>query len=319
MCLSPSLDDRWPQAAISLPFAEYTVCGKTLSVLVKDEKIQTLRLVFYSDDSNVQFSVNDTILCGQAEQTFGRRSITLTLSVRTGSTIQITPLFDCGAAENPPCEFPTGVPSKQMPPILTPIDQGISIDISKNINSDHMTALSAWRRDSAYYIPWTALSSVPGYLLTPAGKFASAPTAKDNRIPLCVIDRGFSHELSGAPLPTEFPSNQTFIVNDRIRRLDLFYVTEAASRLTGSTVGKLILNYDHFQQILPLTVGKNISSLFHHFAKEAIAVKLHASEATDSASVLQISCDSQHLLQSFTIAIDLFDAEFALIGANKIL
>lgn len=319
LCLSPSLDDRWPQAAISLPFAEYTVCGKTLSVLVKDEKIQTLRLVFYSDDSNVQFSVNDTILCGQAEQTFGRRSITLTLSVRTGSTIQITPLFDCGAAENPPCEFPTGVPSKQMPPILTPIDQGISIDISQNINSDHMTALSAWRRDSAYYIPWTALSSVPGYLLTPAGKFASAPTAKDNRIPLCVIDRGFSHELSGAPLPTEFPSNQTFIVNDRIRRLDLFYVTEAASRLTGSTVGKLILNYDHFQQILPLTVGKNISSLFHHFAKEAIAVKLHTSEATDSASVLQISCDSQHLLQSFTIAIDLFDAEFALIGANKIL
>ena len=99
----------------------------------------------------------------------------------------------------------------------------------------------------------------------------------------------------------------------------MFYVTEAASRLTGSTVGKLILNYDHFQQILPLTVGKNISSLFHHFAKEAIAVKLHASEATDSASVLQISCDSQHLLQSFTIAIDLFDAEFALIGANKIL
>lgn len=315
LCLAPSLDDRWPQASISLPFAEYTVCEKTFSVQVKKEKIQTLRFSFYSDSDDARFCVNGNTVSGQVEPKFGRYEITLTLPIRAGKTIQIAPLFDCSASAAPVCAFS----AESAPAILMPVDSGIPIDISEKINSNHMTALSAWRRDPDYHIPCTALSSVPGYLLTPAGKFAFTPDPQSNRIPLCVIGPGFSHEFSGAPIPSGFPCSQTFPVHDHIRRLDLFYATEAASRLTGSVVGKLILNYENFQQQLPLTVGKNISSLFAHFAKEAIAVKLHDSEVTDSASVLQIPCDPERFLQSFTITIDLYDAQFALIGANKIL
>lgn len=316
LCLAPSLDDQWPQAAISLPFAEYTVCGKTFSVHVKAEKIQALRLSFYSDGSDARFSVNGNSICGQAEPRFGRFLITLTLPADTGDTLQITPLFDFSTPPVPACGFAA---DKQTPPVPADAGTGVPIDLSEKFNSDHMTAVSAWRRDPAYAIPRTALASIPGYLLTPAGKFASFPAGEEKYVPLCVISPGFSHELSGAPIPSGFPSSQTFAVNDRLRRLDLFYATEATSRLTGSAVGKLILNYDTFWQVIPLTVGENISSLFHHFAEKVIPVKLHTSEATDSASVLQIPCDPQHLLQSFTIDIELFDAEFALIGANKIL
>lgn len=319
LCLSPALSDEWENAEIDLPYASYRFTDHTFHVTAKSPTIKTLKLSFFSDENNPQFQIGEQILTGTAIPKFGRFLITLTLPLSASEELAVTPLFDWSQQAMDDSDIPVGISPAKTKTHIYNVSNAIPIDINTHRNSEYMMAASAWRRARNFSIPLSGLTMEKGSLLTPAGKFALSLRPEQKRLSFCVIGHGFSHTHSGALVPSGFASSQTFAVADCISRLDLLYASEVESRLTGDTVGKLTLHYTDKDETIPLVVGKNISTLFGHFAEETVRIEVTQGESPDFASILQIPCDSKRLLLSFTVSIDRYDTEFALIAANKIL
>ncbi|MBQ8752020.1 MAG: hypothetical protein IJZ13_02835, partial [Clostridia bacterium] len=105
----------------------------------------------------------------------------------------------------------------------------------------------------------------------------------------CLLCGGMSDFATCELVPGNYRPTATFSVGRKVRTLELLYAADMEARLTGSTVGRLILRYaDGSEQILPLTVGKELGSIFHNFAKDTDKVPLVGEEIdhNDSASVL---------------------------------
>lgn len=135
----------------------------------------------------------------------------------------------------------------------------------------------------------------------------------------CLLCGGLSDPATCELRPGEYRSTVTLPVGRCVRTLDLLYVSEVESRLTGSVVGCLTLHYtDGTTQALPLEAGKQIGAMFHNFAAETDKLGLaHLPFCDlDTASILSVGCDVNRKLESFTLTLDTRDASLALMAAT---
>ncbi|MCP4165251.1 MAG: hypothetical protein GY759_05070 [Chloroflexi bacterium] len=184
------------------------------------------------------------------------------------------------------------------------------LDLSAFYNSSQFWVTSKWRREMKT-IDLSSLRDDNGALATPAGRFLAAVEGAT----MAVVEYGRSHPHTRR---TEFfgmPSTLKIPVGCSVSMLSLLYANEVESRLTGSKVGTLKLIYAESEDVeIELQVGKQLDTLYGHWAKETIPVEIGVKK--DFLNAWHIPCDSKAVLQAFEINLYAADVQIGLIGAN---
>jgi len=104
-------------------------------------------------------------------------------------------------------------------------------------------------------------------------------------------------------------------------------ISECEARVTGATVGEIVLNYHGgCKSITPLVVGKNIGNILKYCGEETRRVKAGKivfdppipgySVEDVYAHILEIPCDASVTLASIGIDIMAADVQLGLLGVN---
>lgn len=192
-----------------------------------------------------------------------------------------------------------------------------TIDLHQYFNSKVINGMSRWRCDVPMIYPVEKISQ--HMLETPYGRF-DFPTDSGNYMVL--LDKGYSDCAYGQPKKSDGIHKIRIPIEEKAYSIALFYASEVESRHTFSEVGKITLYYQQKREEIPLIVGKNIDSLFSHFASDTLEVKEPAEVWTgnswdvDSMNLYRIACDPYQELQSLEIEIDRYDVAFGLMAMN---
>jgi hypothetical protein len=95
---------------------------------------------------------------------------------------------------------------------------------------------------------------------------------------------------------------------------------KSSSRHTGCKVGSIQIIYEGGKKVIvPLIVGKNVDTLFSHFAVDTFPVSVSVGEwQDDNANVLRLPCEASLVLDSLSFTIDAADVQMGLMGVNII-
>jgi hypothetical protein len=185
-----------------------------------------------------------------------------------------------------------------------------TINLDSLYNSDTITYCSAWRNNKLH-INMDAYYS-GGFIKTGDCIF-NLPSSEKNII---LLSRGYSHSYTGKTCPSLMPGSIEIPINQITSMVCLLYATEVESRHTGCRVGAIDLCYDNGNVCsIPLIVGKNIDTLFSHFAEETIPVKIND---YDSIHVLKLKCSPLDVIEKLMIRLDVPDVQFGLLGVTLV-
>jgi hypothetical protein len=185
------------------------------------------------------------------------------------------------------------------------------VDISKYINTDTLYAFTEWRNSNVLFDAdyFSSIYEASRKVFEDFG--VTGP-----RLNMAMITYGLSDSYTRETVKTRFPASLTIPVNKSGQQLSLLFINEMETRLTGATVGLLILTYtDGSSTNIPLTVGKNVDALSRFFATELQPLRM---KETDYAKIYNLPINRNKILKSFTIKINAADFEFGLIGAKII-
>lgn len=307
--IAPSFPAGWTGAEIALPYAGYSYRlndgiltldiqngGGCESVLV------TLRHCGCSTPEVAGGRLADMSVCGNGETAIriGAAAGHVRLSLRT--------------AGYPPEEAYTLGHDRSVAPEPFTAAASSFIDVPDNAGSAHVC--SAWRTGDDFVIRLRA-DGFDGDLYRAGGCLFRTSRADGNTVHVCRISGGVSDTETGEITQPPYPSEVCMKVGAAAAAVALFYVPELASRLTGDTVGRIILAYaDGGEAIVPLADGVNMSSVYKNSAEGTIRVALGNGTGEDKACVLALPCDRGRILDRITISLDTADAELALIAAS---
>lgn len=192
----------------------------------------------------------------------------------------------------------------------------VHLDLSPFYNSETLWVTSKWRREEKVLDLSGLRETEPGHpalarLRTAAGVFLAPAQGPC----LALVELGRSEPFLRHTESFGFPASLTIPVGQPATMLSLFYASEVESRLTGSRVGALRLHYadGHIDEIA-LEVGKQVDTLYSHWATETIPVEI--GHKGDSAHVLDVPCQPNSVLAAFEISLFAADVAIGLIGAN---
>ncbi len=195
----------------------------------------------------------------------------------------------------------------------------VHLDLSPFYNAERLWVTSKWRREEKALDLSRLREPAQGHpavtrLRTAAGFFL-APMQGPY---LALIELGRSEPFLRHTESFGFPASLTIPVNLPAMMLSLLYASEVESRLTGSSVGALRLLYaDGRIDEIALAVGKQLDTLYSHWATETIPVEI--GHKGDSIHVLNVPCDPHCVLAVFEISLFAADVAIGLIGANILL
>jgi hypothetical protein len=185
-------------------------------------------------------------------------------------------------------------------------------DLARFYNSTTLWVTSKWRREEKM-LDLSRLRNERGELVTDGGTFL-VPTEGSY---MAVIEYGRSHPHTRQTESFGVPSSISIPVGQRAQMLTLLYASEVESRLTGSEVGWLRLKYaDGKVYEIPLEVGKQIDTLYSHFASETMPLEI--GKKGDSIHVLRLPCDPLLELEVLEIGLFAADVSIGLMGINVI-
>ena len=200
--------------------------------------------------------------------------------------------------------------SKKVKKHVNPVGPGLNIDISRLLNAEYATASNCWRGYADYpvFISKDNVLSVREcvYKLNVNTSGAAG---------LCVLEKGRSREELGYIEPSKFPSSVVIGIGKKISALSLLYSSETDARLTGETIGEIVLEYDDKNQSIPLTSGINFGSIYKNYAQDCVLVPL-LTNSDDSVNHYCLACDNKFILHRVRIAISKEDVQMALIAVN---
>lgn len=192
-----------------------------------------------------------------------------------------------------------------------------TLDLSNYFNSSTIWATSRWRMGVDTSFDMKVITDEIGSLNTKAGTF-SLPIKGPYMV---LLEWGRSDSYNGKITRSDKPNDITIPIGEKASILSLLYVTEVESRHTGCEVGFIELLYQNGTiSDIPLVVGKNIDSLFSHFAEDTISIQLYRDEwQDDKANILRIRCNPLEELKEIKIQINAADVQFGLMGATLVL
>jgi hypothetical protein len=128
--------------------------------------------------------------------------------------------------------------------------------------------------------------------------------------PVALVSMGVSDGRTWNIKPGPVCPGITIPVGRAATMLGLYYVTECECRHTDTIVGSLRLRYETGEdEILPLVVGRQLGWMDRPYAtSEATAVQ--------KGWLWRTTCDPSRKLKSFTIHMDVPDAQIGLIAAS---
>jgi hypothetical protein len=177
-------------------------------------------------------------------------------------------------------------------------------------NSDTITYSYAWRNQKLH-INMDAYCS--GGSIKTGECIFNLPSSEKNMI---LLERGFSHSYTRKTCPSLIPGSIEIPVNRKTSMVCLLYATEVESRHTGCRVGKIDICYDNGNICtIPLIVGKNIDTLFSHFAEDTIPVKINE---YDFIHVLKLKSSPLNAIEKLMIILDVPDVQFGLLGVTLV-
>ena len=202
------------------------------------------------------------------------------------------------------------------------------LDIKEYCNSDKIHAVSAWRNehlpiDLSGYEKDDGMIEIEGMRF----KVDKVEVSANNFARMILLDNSSSHPYTGETILSECAHNTRIVVGKKIRGLALLYASECQCRQTGVDAGGISLNYESGSAgQIPLNVGKNIDSLFSHFAEDTIPVNIPSSmqnhpghPGTDYINLLVIHCDPERSLNNLNLSIDLPDVQMGIIAISLLL
>jgi hypothetical protein len=197
-----------------------------------------------------------------------------------------------------------------VPPATVPPATGAlrHLDLTGLFNAGQITATSRWAgREPRTFEELRAT----GVVETGLGPFRVATGESC----LAFAEYGACDGHTGQILRSAHPAAITVPVGARAEALNLLYVTELASRLTGSPAGRLELRYaTGAATIIPLIVGVHFDTLFSHFATATVPVPTGVDWG--NANAWRVPCDPARDLLSAVIHIDAADVQFGLLAAS---
>jgi hypothetical protein len=144
------------------------------------------------------------------------------------------------------------------------------------------------------------------------------PQTGDN---LVLVEYGNSHPSTCRTEHSAFPSRVVIPVGLAGQALILLYASEVESRHTGAQVGTLRLVYaSRAAQEIPLVCGKNLDSLFRHWAADTLPIPITGEGflEQDTLNLYQLRCDPGDVLKNLVIELDAPDVQLGLLAASII-
>ncbi|MHB1484717.1 MAG: glucosidase family protein [Saccharofermentanales bacterium] len=195
-----------------------------------------------------------------------------------------------------------------------------NMDLTPYFNSNVIYAMTRWRADvpMIYYV-----DRLPeGKVETAYGTFRLNNKGGDY---MCLLRKGSTNRVTGQPIDFDGITKTSISIDKKLYNIALFFAGEVESRQTFGDIGSIKLVYEDGDITeIPVIVGKNMGTLYSHFATDTIEVKEPGevwkgnSWDIDSMNVYRIPCDPSRRLKELSIQMDLYDVNFGLMGMNTI-
>jgi hypothetical protein len=220
-------------------------------------------------------------------------------------------------------ELPISVGNSSSYLLLEQLDKRCfkSLDMRDYYNSDTIMAVSGWRHEEQS-IHLSDYERNHGDVEIAGVSFQMEQGAKGVRMVL--LEHSETHPYTGLTIKSNRPHHACIQLGAKVGAIALLYASECQSRQTGIDVGEMKLNYaDGKVEKVTLNVGKNIDTLFSHFAKDTLPIAIKSSiqehpihPGTDYLNLLVIPGDSEKVMVSMELTITLPDVQFGLIGMS---
>lgn len=202
-----------------------------------------------------------------------------------------------------------------------------TLDIKSYCNSEIIRAISAWRNEDLYinlskYEKFNGVVEIEGIPFDVVKREESG----DKSVKMVLLEHSKSHPYTGTTIISDNPHSIKISLEKKVNALALLYASECQSRQTGVDVGEIRLNYENGTAgKITLNVGKNMDTLFSHFADDTIPVGISSSmqdhpghPGTDYINLLVVPCDAERILSSVEFVIELPDVQLGLIGISLV-
>ena len=335
---SPAFPVEWDHADLSLPYAGISFKksrdGKAVKAVynISSEPARRLEFSVLLDCENLP-----DIHCSDSEgemsisEKFGKKKVRFITSLSSGSfEIVIKYIPSSNPSERTYKKHSKKVACAKSMELLQIIDKKtyVPLDITDCCNSDRIRAVSAWRNEDVF-INLSGYENSDGMVEIEGIPFNTAKNAGSTccNVVMALMEHSKSHPYTGKTLASDYPGGIKIRIGRNARGIALLYASECQSRQSGVDVGKLRLVYaGGASAAIALNVGKNLDSLFSHFAEDTLPVKIESAiqnhpghPGTDYLNVLFIPCDSGKVLESIELIIELPDVQMGLIGLSLIL
>lgn len=323
---SPCFPEKWENAHFRLPYAE-------IKYVMRQEDHDT-RFKQYSFTSptekfmGVDICVGGELLkvtgldeeCCETYQRFGKTWLRYTGTEKTKTLV-----FEILSKDAEEKKQVAAVREEQRDEIVVPAAKRYEcINLQGYTNTDTIWAYSAWR-NIQYHPDLSAYRIKDNRLEIKGVPFDVVPCENDCFSPGMIrVEYGNSHCYTNEIIRENWPSKVEIpIGKSGAQNIALLYISECRSRNTDLDVGKIVIKYeDQTCSETVLNVGKNIDTVFSHFAKDTIAVYMPSDcekhpihPGTDYANLLFLPCEKKKI-ESIEMEIDTADASMALIGVT---
>jgi hypothetical protein len=335
---SPAFPSEWDTADFQLPYGSISyrksVEGSIIKAIYRISSVPARKLEFsVLIDSKTIMDINCADSCGEKKliTEFGKKKVLFVSSEISNSVeIEIKYLAQENTANRKIKKLSTSDSCTINSELLETIDKSRiePLDLKKYCNSEKIRAISGWRNEDLL-IDLSKYEKSDGKIEfegIPFKVIKNAASAADG-VRMVLLEHSKSHPYTGKTIISDYPHSIGISIGNNVKGLILLYASECQSRQTGINVGEILLNYDSgVVKRIPLNVGKNIDTLFSHFAEETIPIDISSSmqshpgqPGTDYINILVIPCNSEMFLSNVEFDIELPDVQLGLFGISLIL
>jgi hypothetical protein len=330
---SPAIPSEWEHADLQLPYGALSYKknkdGEAFIAVYRIRSIPARKLDFgVLFDAGTVMEVHYDHAAGKVTQLteFGKTKVHLVSAAPTDFIeirIRLGGAINQSTRTYQKLEQPVTVYNSSSYVLLDQLDKKrfISLGLKAYCNSDRITATSGWRHEEQQI-------RLSGYERNDGNVEIAGITFQVNQeangVRMVLLEHSETHPYTGITMMSNKPHHARIHVGVNAGAIALFYASECQSRQTGIDVGEIKLNYvEGSSETITLNVGKNIDTLFSHFANDTIPVAIRSSiqnhpihPGTDYLNLLVIPCDSGRVLASMELTIALPDVQFGLIGMS---
>lgn len=312
---APALPADWPEAATELPYCHMTCRAhdeaggvREVRLEVTHDHVRALRFAPWLPVKRVlSVTLNGAVAAWTLKPGVGVSAVCVDAPAATRHELVIrfepempkaTAVVISATAQDP------------VPPATVPPATGVlrHLDLTGLFNAGQITATSRWAGRAPR--DFKDLRAT-GVVATGLGPFQVATGES------CLVfaEYGACDGLTGQIQRSAHPAAIKVPVGAAVEALNLLYVTELASRLTGSQAGHLELRYATGEAtVITLVVGVQLDTLFSHFATATVPVPTGVDWG--NANAWRVPCDPARALVSAVIHIDAADVQFGLLAAS---